>query len=447
MRTIIRLQRQGTKDKFYYNIVLMGCQKRVQARPVELLGYWFPRSVNEHGKSVVLNKTRLRYWLSTGAQMGKKVQRFLSDVGMSNAPWISWGRSTLYKEKGRAEDVVLEEFDNQFEEFRELDREHKDYEEMRKEELIKPLLRKAKYLEQIRDYFDQSKIDESIERVMDAGLDRQEDTSFMNTHKFYILKELYDTVESKSPLMSRLKRESLYMRMNELAEKGLLEEKSYRNQKERVERDVREMLEGKFKDIYSRHKNDLREKLEEFERILSPISVEDFTMQVRQRSTQSADVLEEKLKEFLDDVKVKRKVLSQADVEYFLTMEGGEIAEEDLENEEDKVLELSDKVISPSTLPLTPFPNFNNYDPKEWFDLREERGDQIRNRLDPKDEWFNTPLSDEKANKRELDHDQYWDGLFSFKDEVKEIPLMTRTKFYLNKQKRRREGKEKKEDS
>ncbi|MDQ7086102.1 MAG: 30S ribosomal protein S16 [Sulfurovum sp.] len=70
--TMIRMTRMGRKKKPFYRIVVTDSRKRRDGGWIEILGNYNPVSEN---KELNLDKDRLNYWLSVGAQMSPTVKR------------------------------------------------------------------------------------------------------------------------------------------------------------------------------------------------------------------------------------------------------------------------------------------------------------------------------------------------------------------------------------
>lgn len=73
--TIVRMTRMGRKKKPFYRIVVTDSRKRRDGGWIESIGYYNPVSAE---KELRLDKERLNYWLSVGAQMSPTVTRLAS---------------------------------------------------------------------------------------------------------------------------------------------------------------------------------------------------------------------------------------------------------------------------------------------------------------------------------------------------------------------------------
>ncbi len=72
MAVHIRLARKGTKKVPFYRVVAADQRCPRGGRFIERLGSWDPRR-----KELVLDRARIRYWLSQGAQPSATVARLL----------------------------------------------------------------------------------------------------------------------------------------------------------------------------------------------------------------------------------------------------------------------------------------------------------------------------------------------------------------------------------
>jgi small subunit ribosomal protein S16 len=76
MSVIIRLSKSGTKNKPFYRVVA-ACKSRARdGKFIERLGTFDPKSDN----SFKVNKERVAYWLSVGAQPSGTVGELLKSV-------------------------------------------------------------------------------------------------------------------------------------------------------------------------------------------------------------------------------------------------------------------------------------------------------------------------------------------------------------------------------
>ncbi len=86
MSTKIRLARGGAKKRPYYRIVVADSRAPRDGRYIERIGSYNPMLAKDDEKRVVLQKDRIEYWLSKGAQPSKKVVTFLNaeNIGQDN---------------------------------------------------------------------------------------------------------------------------------------------------------------------------------------------------------------------------------------------------------------------------------------------------------------------------------------------------------------------------
>ena len=67
MKTKIRLRQGGVKNHPLWHIVVQGEKKNLRGKYIEKIGYWMPRQQKTYKRGIVLNKHKMRYWLSVGA--------------------------------------------------------------------------------------------------------------------------------------------------------------------------------------------------------------------------------------------------------------------------------------------------------------------------------------------------------------------------------------------
>ena len=89
MALAIRMSRKGRKNLAYYHIVVADKRMaRDSGRYLEKLGSYNPLLPQGNERRVVLNKERIQYWLSQGAQPSHRVAIFLHQAGLGEKPEI-----------------------------------------------------------------------------------------------------------------------------------------------------------------------------------------------------------------------------------------------------------------------------------------------------------------------------------------------------------------------
>lgn len=78
MKTKIRLRQGGVRNHPLWHIVVQGEKKNLRGKYIEKIGYWMPRQQKTYKRGIVLNKHKMRYWLSVGAQPTGGVIRLLN---------------------------------------------------------------------------------------------------------------------------------------------------------------------------------------------------------------------------------------------------------------------------------------------------------------------------------------------------------------------------------
>ena len=77
----IRLARGGRRNKAYWRIAAFDSRTRRDGAPIEYLGSYDPHQEKDEDK-VSVNKERVEYWLSVGAQPTETVARLLRKQGI-----------------------------------------------------------------------------------------------------------------------------------------------------------------------------------------------------------------------------------------------------------------------------------------------------------------------------------------------------------------------------
>jgi len=70
----IRLARTGAKKQSSYRIVVIERERARDGRPVEIVGHYNPR---RNPAELVMNRERVDYWLSRGAEPSETIRSFL----------------------------------------------------------------------------------------------------------------------------------------------------------------------------------------------------------------------------------------------------------------------------------------------------------------------------------------------------------------------------------
>lgn len=88
---IIRLARGGAKKRPFYNIVVTNSRNARDGRFIERLGFYNPIAAGEEVK-IQLNKERIDYWISKGAQVSER-----ADYLFKNFAEIAAGKEPVAK--------------------------------------------------------------------------------------------------------------------------------------------------------------------------------------------------------------------------------------------------------------------------------------------------------------------------------------------------------------
>src|SRR5690242_18728515 len=79
----IRLSRAGAKKRPFYHLVATDSRKARDGRFIERLGYYNPKATGDE-KQLVVDKTRIGYWQSKGAQVSDRVTFLLAHVPLTD---------------------------------------------------------------------------------------------------------------------------------------------------------------------------------------------------------------------------------------------------------------------------------------------------------------------------------------------------------------------------
>jgi small subunit ribosomal protein S16 len=86
----IRMKSMGRRHRPFFRICAIDARRPRDGRPIEELGHYDPMSRNPETQTV-LDVSRIRYWLSVGAQPSEKVQAILRRFKVKKpAPGEPW---------------------------------------------------------------------------------------------------------------------------------------------------------------------------------------------------------------------------------------------------------------------------------------------------------------------------------------------------------------------
>lgn len=95
MATVIRLSRQGRRNRPHYRVGVFDSRTRRDGPPIEYLGHYDPLVEDEEQK-VTLDAERITYWLGQGARVSETVRSFITKRGIE-VPRKKRGRSKKQK--------------------------------------------------------------------------------------------------------------------------------------------------------------------------------------------------------------------------------------------------------------------------------------------------------------------------------------------------------------
>jgi small subunit ribosomal protein S16 len=86
----LRMKAMGRRHRPFFRICAMDARAPRDGRAIEELGYYDPMA-RDPASQTVLDVSRIRYWLSVGAQPSEKVQVLLKKLGVKKpAPGEPW---------------------------------------------------------------------------------------------------------------------------------------------------------------------------------------------------------------------------------------------------------------------------------------------------------------------------------------------------------------------
>lgn len=100
---VFRLSRTGKKKQPYFRIVVQDKQRDPWSPAIEVVGNVNPRLEKQ---DAVLNKERIEYWLSKGAQPSPTVHNLFVDLGIMKADKVKHTRITAARAKKIAENAA-----------------------------------------------------------------------------------------------------------------------------------------------------------------------------------------------------------------------------------------------------------------------------------------------------------------------------------------------------
>ena len=99
MKTKFKLVNAGKRNHPFWHIIVQGEKKNLKGRFIERVGYWMPRKTKTVQRGIVLNKHKIRYWMSVGAQPTNGVAKLFNKYGDDFYPKlpVPFGSQSLYE--------------------------------------------------------------------------------------------------------------------------------------------------------------------------------------------------------------------------------------------------------------------------------------------------------------------------------------------------------------
>lgn len=80
---MIRLARVGARKKPFYRVIVIEKDRARNGRALEIVGTYNPRGAQPH---LDLQRERIDYWVSKGAQLSERVEKLLAKAPAAAAP-------------------------------------------------------------------------------------------------------------------------------------------------------------------------------------------------------------------------------------------------------------------------------------------------------------------------------------------------------------------------
>ena len=177
--------------------------------------------------------------------------------------------------------------------------------------------------------------------------------------------------------------------------------------------------------------------VEEFNELAEPIGKEEFYEELKKLNPDSTEShLQEITTETFNNAFIRNKYVTRLDLINFKVKDVESefnvadprfIAkiQEELHNED------VDNMIIPKVYPLTPLPNFDEYDPEDHYSLKEDISNPIRPTFTKDDQWFDIPKNRYKMNEGEQQIFGKKIMEESFKRRFKPLKLNSSDQFYF----------------
>lgn len=398
MRTIIRLQNKFPANTKLHKIVIQGNRTHLSGRYIEHLGWWRPTKDRNNPRSIVLNKNRLRYWIGTGAVFGDRIQRFFQFGDMMPSPWVKFGNKTVYKSEretvSRWKKGLNKFYENAFH-----DNNEEMYEFKKEKEIEAMFFRRIKFRRGLESYLDKEM---QVEEIVNEsrGVSKSDDI-LTRSEKFNSLKKIYDSIENEGLKMSDYKKQMIYTKMNELTEDGIVKDEDIKGEfvyqgKKLNFKDLEKLFERK----YVERKEKTKKHLTELNKLMDTISESDFIKEVEQQTKLDFLEIEKEVKKVFQEKQKNNLNVHHFDLINFINIYKGLYPGKNEEFDEISQ-EIQSKRVFHSKNPTTPIPDLNQYDPEDWFDLREDSVFPIKPVTKDNLEWFETPLTDAREHARD----------------------------------------------
>lgn len=378
----------------YFKIVVQSHQEAIFQRPLEHLGFWYPTKINPHCRSLILNKYRLRYWISVGALTSGKVQHFLNLYGITCAPWIRFGRKTLYRNRKEVGEDIMHGANNYFEKTVMTPQAQYVFNSLREANEESLYFRKLKFKDRLNEYIEAENPEDQVAFIL--GQVELPDNTLERTEQFHVVKRKYDEVEAIEPHLSPIKKELLHKKMNDLMNRGIMTDEEYSATKQH-ESKYGLSTESLMRNRLKMRQEQARKVFLELCEMANPIEQKRFEELLIDRgidAKNAKDVTEQIFREN-KELNVETTYIDLEKI--IIAMERSDVAGFPKLVHPIYNIKEEFKGILPRETPTTPRPNLDEYDPEDWHDDLETTSSPIFGTHRPGEKWFDTPLHNERV--------------------------------------------------
>lgn len=173
---------------------------------------------------------------------------------------------------------------------------------------------------------------------------------------------------------------------------------------------------------YKKRMEQVQKTVEEYNELAEPINQEQFYEELKKQNPESTEsYLRDLTEETFKDAFLDKKYVSKLDLIDLKSKEmETKFNSKDIRERTrfELIEELDDDIVIPKVYPLTPLPNFSEYDPEEYYNMKEDISHPIKPKITNEDQWFDIPENNKyKTNdgQRKKIGKDLWNDLFQEK--------------------------------